>query len=135
MATQLPEGVRKALEQPNFWHIATVNPDGSPHVTTVWVDVRDDKILVNSALGRKKPRNIEREPRVALSWHGSEGGGYQSAAIQGRVVDTYTGDRAEADIDSLAKKYIGEDRYPWRGPDEKRISFLVEPTHVFTMGG
>ena len=53
---ELPENVRKRLEEPNFWHLATVNPDGSPQSSTVWVDVRDGKILVNSALGRKKPR-------------------------------------------------------------------------------
>jgi hypothetical protein len=47
------------------------------------------------------------------------------------VVDEYTGDRAEADIDSLAKKYLGEDVYPWRKPGEKRVTFLVEPTHVY----
>ena len=135
MATELSEKIRKALQQPTFWSLATVNPDGSPQASTVWVDLRDGKILVNTALGRKKPRNLEREPRVALSWHSSEGGGYHSAAIQGRVVDSYTGDPAEADIDSLAKKYLGEDRYPWRGPDEKRITYLIEPTHVFEMGG
>jgi PPOX class probable F420-dependent enzyme len=132
---ELPENVRKRLEEPNFWHLATVNPDGSPQSTTVWVEVRDGKILVNSALGRKKPRNIEGEPRVALSWHGASGGGYESYGIQGRVVDTYTGDQAEADIDSLAQKYIGQSPYPWRSPGEKRISYLVEPTNVFAMGG
>ena len=135
MATELSEKIRKALQQPTFWSLATVNPDGSPQASTVWVDLRDGKILVNTALGRKKPRNLDHEPRVALSWHSSEGGGYHSAAIQGRVVDSYTGDPAEADIDSLAKKYLGEDRYPWRGPDEKRITYLIEPTHVFEMGG
>jgi hypothetical protein len=96
--------------------------------------MRDGKILINSALGRKKPRNLEREPRVALSWHGTGDGGYLSFGIQGRVVDSYTGDRADADIDSLAQKYIGQSPYPWRSPGEQRISFLVEPTHVFGMG-
>lgn len=135
MAVELPEKVRTALQQPTFWSLATVNPDGSPQASTVWVDVRDGKIMVNTALGRKKPRNLEREPRVALSWHSSEGGGYHSASIQGRVVDSYTGDPAEADIDSLAKKYLGEDRYPWRSPGEERITYLIEPTHVSEMGG
>ena len=96
---ELPEHVRERLEEPNFWHLATVNPDGSPQSTTVWVDVRDGKILVNTALGRKKPRNLEREPRVALSWHGATDSGYESYGVQGRVVDSYTGDQAEADID------------------------------------
>ena len=85
---ELPEHVSKRLEEPNFWHLATVNPDGSPQSTTVWVDVRDGKILVNTALGRKKPRNLEREPRVALSWHGASDSGYESFGVQGRVVDS-----------------------------------------------
>jgi PPOX class probable F420-dependent enzyme len=135
MAIELPESARKRLEEPNFWHLATVNPDGSPQSTTVWVDVRGDKILLNSALGRKKPRNIGREPRVAMSWHGAnDSGGYETVAIQGRVVETITGDQAEADIDSLAKKYVGADTYPWRSEDERRVTFLVEPTYVYHFG-
>ena len=93
MAVELPEKIRKAIEGPQFWHLATVNPDGSPQVTTVWVMPKDGNILVNSALGRKKPRNLEREPRVALSWVDPENG-YHSAEIQGRVIDSYTGDEA-----------------------------------------
>jgi len=127
---ELTGKVREALEEPHYWHLGTINPDGSPQVTTVWLDTRGDQILVNSALGRKKPRNLAKDPRVALSWSDPENHAH-SVAIQGRVVDVYEGDRAEADIDSLAKKYIGEDVYPWRAPGEKRISYLIEPTHVF----
>jgi PPOX class probable F420-dependent enzyme len=130
MAVDLPEKIRNAIEGPHFWHLATVNPDGSAQVTTVWVKPRNGKILVNSALGRKKPRNIARNPRVALSWVDSENG-YHSATIQGRVVETYTGDEAEADIDSLAEKYLGQSPYPWRGRGEQRISFVIEPTHIY----
>ena len=104
MAVELPEKIRKALEEPQFWHLATVNPDGSPQVTTIWVMPKNGKIVVNSALGRKKPRNLDREPRVALSWVDPQNG-YHSAEIQGRVIETYAGDQAEADIDSLAEKY------------------------------
>ena len=134
MAVELPESIRKALQEPNFWHVATVNPDGSPQSSAVWVDMRGDRILVNSALGRKKPRNIERDPRVAMSFHYHDDSGYHSGGIQGRVVETYTGDQAEKDIDDLAQKYIGQSPYPWRSPGEQRITFLIEPTHVFEMG-
>ena len=130
MAVDLPEKIRNALEGPQFWHLATVNPDGSPQVTTMWVKQKDGKILVNTALGRKKPRNIERDPRVALSWTDPENG-YHSASIQGRVVDSYTGGEAEADIDSLAEKYIGQTPYPWRKPGEQRVTYVIEPTHVY----
>jgi PPOX class probable F420-dependent enzyme len=133
MAAELPDLVRRRLEEPNFWHLATVNPDGSPQSTTVWVHTRDGKILINTALGRKKPRNIEANPRVALSWHGATDTGYESYGIQGRVVDTIVGDQAEADIDALAQKYVGQSPYPWRGPGERRVTFLIEPTHVLEM--
>ena len=130
MAVELSEKVRKALDEPQFWALATVNPDGSPQVSTVWVMPKDDKILVNTALGRKKPRNLDNEPRVALSWVNPENG-YHTASIQGRVVDKYVGDQAEADIDSLAEKYIGQSPYPWRSPGEQRVTYLIEPTHFY----
>lgn len=131
MAVELPEKIRKALEEPQFWHLATVNPDGSPQVTTIWLKpANGNNILINTALGRKKPRNLEHEPRVALSWFDPENG-YHSAEIQGRVVESYTGDQAEADIDDLAEKYIGQTPYPWRKPGEQRISYVIEPTHVY----
>jgi PPOX class probable F420-dependent enzyme len=130
MAIDLPEKIRNAIEGPQFWALATTNPDGSPQVSTVWVNAKDGNILINSALGRKKPRNLEREPRVALSWVDPENG-YHTASIQGRVVETYTGDEAEADIDSLAEKYLGQTPYPWRKEGEQRVSFVIEPTHVY----
>jgi PPOX class probable F420-dependent enzyme len=130
MAAELAGEIRKALEERNFWHLATLNPDGSPQVTPVWVDLRGDRILVNSAHDRKKARNLAGEPRVALSWFDPESP-YHSISIQGRVVDSYQGERAEADIDALAKKYLNEERYPYRRPEEARVSYLIEPTHVW----
>ena len=130
MAAELTGKVREALEERNFWHLATINPDGSPQVTTMWVDLRDGRILVNSALDRKKPRNLAHEPRVALSWFDPESP-YHSISIQGRVVDSYRGERADADIDALAKKYLDEDRYPFRSAGEQRVSYLIEPIHVW----
>ncbi len=87
MAVDLPDKIRNAIEGPQFWALATTNPDGSPQVSTVWVNAKDGNILINSALGRKKPRNLEHEPRVALSWVDPENG-YHTASIQGRVVET-----------------------------------------------
>lgn len=128
---ELPSSVREAIEGKNFWHLATVNPDGSPQSTPVWVHTRDGKILVNTALGRKKARNIEREPRVALSWHETTAeGGYRNIQIQGKVVDTITGDQAERDIDDLALKYVDQTPYPWRAPGERRVTFLIEPIRI-----
>ena len=130
MAVDLPDKIRKAIEGPQFWALATTNPDGSPQVSTVWVKPKDGNILVNSALGRKKPRNMDANPHVALSWVDPENG-YHCASIQGKVVDRYIGDQAEADIDSLAKKYLGQSPYPWRSPGEQRVTYIVEPLHVY----
>jgi len=132
--TELSDSVRSAIEDTNFWHLATVNPDGSPQSTPVWVSTRDGKILVNTALGRKKPRNISRDPRVALSWHGeTPEGAYRNIQVQGRVVDTIEGDQAEKDIDDLALKYIGKTPYPWRKDGEARVTYLIEPLRI--LGG
>ena len=132
---EFDDTTRAALEGKNFWHLATINPDGSPQSTTVWISTRDGKIIVNTALGRKKPRNIARDPRVALSFHETSAeGGYRSFAIQGRVVDTITGAQAEQDIDDLAQKYIGQSPYPWRAPGEQRVTFVIEPETIAIMG-
>jgi PPOX class probable F420-dependent enzyme len=126
---ELTDDIRRALEGKQFWSLATVNPDGTPQSSVVWVQERDGKILVNTALGRKKPRNLDRNPNVALSWFDSENP-YHAISIQGRVAESYTGDQAEADIDSAAKKYLDKDVYPWRQEGEQRISYLIEPVHV-----
>jgi PPOX class probable F420-dependent enzyme len=134
MAAELHGEVRRELEEPNFWHLATVNPDGSPQSTVVWVHMRDGKLLINTALGRRKPRNLEREPRVALSLQDSENP-YENIQIQGRVVEAITGDQAESDIDMLSEKYTGKVPYPWRQPGEERVTYLIEPTHVWYRPG
>ena len=126
---ELPEDVRKLFDDKQFWHVATVNPQSTP----MWTSVRDGKILLNTALGRRKARNLEENPRVALSLV-DPGNPYKSLQVQGRVVDTITGDQAEADIDSLSEKYTGQTPYPWRGPDERRVTYLVEPTKVMVNG-
>src|SRR4051794_20226144 len=130
---ELDAQAQAAFEGKNFWSVATSSRNGIPQSTVMWVMLRDGRIVLNSALGRKKVDNLRENPNVALSWFDPENA-YVSYAIQGRVVDDIVGDQAEADIDALAKKYIGEDRYPWRSPGERRVSFLVEATHVHRQG-
>jgi PPOX class probable F420-dependent enzyme len=130
---ELPEDVRTLIEDKQFWHVATVNPDGSPQVTPMWVMTRNGNIVLNSALDRRKTRNLEQNPRVAMSLIDPENP-YKSLQVQGRVVDTITGDQAEADIDTLSEKYTGQTPYPWRAPGEQRVTFLVEPTRVMVNG-
>ncbi len=129
---QLSEPVRKLLEQPNFGHLATVMPDGSPQVTTVWVDTDGEHILVNTAEGRQKPRNIQRDGRVAINVV-DQSNPYRQATIRGKIVEMTT-DGADAHIDRLAKKYLGQDTYPFRQPGERRVVLKIAPTSIASQG-
>jgi PPOX class probable F420-dependent enzyme len=128
MPATLPEGVRKLFQEPNYAHIATLMPDGSPQVSAVWVGIDGDRILVNTAEGRAKPRNVRRDPRVAVSITRQDNP-YSTATIRGRVVEI-TREGADAHIDKLAKKYLGQDRYPFRSTAEQRLILVIEPEHV-----
>ena len=128
MPAKLSEGVKKLFEEPNFAHLATIMPDGSPQVTPVWVELEGDRIVVNTAEGRLKPRNVRRDPRVAISIVRQDNP-YQAAYIRGRVVELRH-EGADESINRLAKKYIGQDPYPWRSPGEERVILIVEPERV-----
>ena len=128
MPATLSENVKKLFLEPNFAHLATIMPDGSPQVTPVWVEMEGDRIVVNTAEGRIKPRNVRRDPRVAVSIVRQENP-YQAAYIRGRVVELRH-EGADESIDRLAKKYIGQDRYPWRAPGEQRLILVIEPERV-----
>lgn len=132
MAGTLSDGVRKLLEGKNFAHLATLMPDGSPQVSAVWVDYDGKHVLVNTAEGRQKPLNLRRDPRVAISIVDQENP-YVSATIRGRVVEL-THDGADAHIDKMAKKYLGQDTYPFRAPGEQRVILKVEPVRVSAVG-
>ncbi|HVY55209.1 MAG TPA: PPOX class F420-dependent oxidoreductase [Thermodesulfobacteriota bacterium] len=118
-------------EGKNFAALSTLMPDGSPQVSIVWVDADDEHILINTAEGRIKPKNVRRDPRVAVAIADSENP-YRQAMVRGRVVDL-THEGAEEQVDTLAKKYIGQDKYPWRSPDEKRVILKIKPEHVFKL--
>ena len=132
MVVTLSDGVRELLEGPNFAHLATLMPDGSPQVTAVWVDYDGEHVLVNTAEGRVKPRNLRRDPRVALSIVNQQNP-YAWAMIRGRAVEL-THDNADDHIDKMAKKYLGEDQYPFRQPGEQRLLVRIEPQQVTTYG-
>ena len=131
MPAALSDGVKKLFRDPNFGHLATLMADGSPQVTPVWVDIDGDLILVNTAEGRAKPRNVRRDPRVAISIVDKDNS-YASAFIRGRVVEDKQ-EGADAHIDKLAKKYLGQDSYPNRQPGEQRVIMVIQPEHVGTM--
>jgi len=127
----LSDKVKQLLGKQAFAHLATVMPDGSPQVSPVWVDVDGDTILVNSAEGRLKDKNIQRDKRVALSLTNPENP-YQAVMIRGRVTEI-TKQGADQHIDKMAKKYLGKDKYPGRAPGEVRVLYRIEPEKVSTM--
>jgi PPOX class probable F420-dependent enzyme len=119
-------------EKKAFANLATLNADGSPQVTPVWVDFDGTHVLVNTAKGRVKTKNLEREPRVALSIADPENP-YRYLGIQGRVAQM-TESGADAHIDKMAKKYMGKDTYPFRTPGEQRVIVKIAPDKVHTNG-
>lgn len=127
MAELGDEGVRRLLEQKNHAVVSTLNDDGSVHSTVVWVDVEDGRLAVNSAVGRKWPTNLQRDPTITVVVY-DESNPYDYVEVRGRAVGRTEG--ADAHIDRLAKRYLGVDAYPYRTPEEQRITFLVEPSLV-----
>jgi len=130
MPTTIEPQARELLDKPNFAHVATLRPDGTVHAVVVWVDTDGDRLEFNSAEGRTWPRNVERDPRVTVTVADGENP-YNYVEIRGRVVEQTT-DGADAHIDALAKKYLGQDEYPFRQPGEQRVKIVVEPERVRT---
>jgi PPOX class probable F420-dependent enzyme len=134
MATTIPASHADLLQmaKPAFAQLATVNADGTPQVTPVWVDYDGTHVLVNTARGRIKTKNLERNPRVALSISDPENP-YRYVGIQGRVVEM-TEKGGDAHIDKMAKKYLNKDSYPFRQPGEVRVIVKIAPDKVHTNG-
>ena len=119
---------RRIIDAPNFASVATLMPDGSPQVSTIWIDRDGGDVLFNTAEGRVKTDNLRRDGRVAISVFDQEDHDEQ-VIVRGTVVDMTT-EGADDHIDFLAKKYLGADTYPFRDPDEQRVIVRVRPDHV-----
>jgi PPOX class probable F420-dependent enzyme len=127
--TELNEHDRALLRGKNFAHVVTLNPGGTPHVAPTWIDVDDaGNVLVNSAVGRKKDRNVRRDPRVAVSLH-EQADPYTWLSINGTVVSIETGDEAEAHIDALNQRYHDGERWEYR-PGQVRVLYRIRPDRV-----
>jgi PPOX class probable F420-dependent enzyme len=124
----IPDDAKHLFEGKDFAHVATINPDGSPQVSAVWVGLDGDLITFNTAEGRVKPKNLRNNPSVAISIAGQENP-YENLIVQGKVV-ALTNDGADADIDALAKRYLDADSYPYRQPGEERVIVKIEPEKV-----
>lgn len=129
---ELTDEIKALLDEPNLAHFVTLMPNGSPQVTALWIDHDGTHILMNTALGRQKPRNIERDPRVAVSVV-DRNNNYRSVQVRGRVVETIVGDEAWASIDKLSQKYTGNPNYP-RREGEERVLYRIRPDHVTFRG-
>ena len=132
MSQELSEEQKGIFSKKAFVHLATRMKDGSPQVSPVWVDTEGDHIVVNSAKGRLKDRNMRADPRVALSVTDPDNP-YSAIMVRGRVVKI-TENGADAHIDKMAKKYLGQDQYPYRTPEEVRVLYYIEPERVGTQG-
>ena len=127
--------IAKLFEGKNFAFIATLMKDGSPQVTPTWIDIdkNSNTILVNTAKGRIKHRNISRDPRVAVSAIDFSNP-YDMVTVRGRVVQQIDGKDADEHIDKLAKKYLDKEKYPRRKPGEERVLLRIKPELVARMG-
>ena len=114
-----------------FAHLGTVMVDGKPQVTPVWVDYDGRHVIINTAEGRLKDKNMQRDGRIALSITDPDNP-YRYLEVRGRVVErTHAG--ADAHIDAMAKKYLGQDKYPFRQPGEVRVLYKVMPERSTSM--
>jgi len=132
MAGVIPDKYVDLFSKKAFANLATVNPDGTPQVTPVWVDYDGTHVLVNSARGRRKDKNMETNPAVAISILDPDNP-YRYLEVRGRVAEI-TEEGADEHIDKMAKKYLGQDKYPFRQPGEVRVIFKIQPLHTSRMG-
>lgn len=130
MAT-LNEKQLEFLANPYVGVVTTLRPDGSPHSTVVWVDTDNGVPTFNTAMGRKKPANLENDPRASLLVIDPQDA-YKWVAVDGKAELTTEG--ADPHIDRLAKKYLGKDEYPFRKEGEQRVTVRITPEHVSASG-
>jgi PPOX class probable F420-dependent enzyme len=131
MTTIIPDKLLDLFRKKAFAHLATLMPDGRPQVTPVWCEFDGRHVLINTAAGRQKDKNLMRDGRVALSLMDPDNP-YRYLEVRGHVVER-TEKGADVHIDHLAQKYLGT-AYPYRQPGEQRILYRIEPEHVTTAG-
>ena len=132
MSQIIPEKYTDLFQKKAFANLATVMPDGTPQVTPVWVDFDGKHVIVNSARGRRKDKNMSQNSSVALSIMDPDNP-YRYLEVRGRVAEI-TEEGADQHIDTMAKKYMGVDKYPYRQPGEVRVMYKIEPKRTSQMG-
>ena len=122
--TTLTDKARALFEGNNFAHVATIEPDGRPQVSPVWIKHDGDDVLFSTTVGRRKHQNNSRDPRVTVCVF-DQADPYTYVEVRGTATMTEEGGRAL--IDEFAKKYRDLDVYPWDGPDAVRVVVRVTP--------
>ena len=131
MPVTLPQSVKKLLLDKAYGHVVTSNAGGKPQVTMVWMDVDGDEVLFNTAEGRRKTQNLRRDPRIIVSVQDrSDPQAY--AVFHGKAKITEAG--ADEQIDKLAKRFMGVDKYPFRQPGEKRVLVRISVDRIGGFG-
>ena len=128
MAERIPDNVLDLFQKPVLANVATIMPDGTPQVTPVWVDFDGSHILVNTVKGRRKVLNMQERPQVGLDMVDTENQ-FHWLSVRGHVIEI-TEAGANDHIDKLAKKYIGQDKYPFHQPGEVRVICKIQPERV-----
>jgi len=129
---KIPEKYLDLFSKKAFANIATLMPDGGPQATPVWIDFDGTYVIVNSARGRQKDRNMRRNPKVALSIMDPDNP-YRYLEVRGRVTEI-TEEGAAAHINKMAKKYLGVEKYPYAQPGEVRVLYKIQPQHINSNG-
>lgn len=128
----IPDSHRDLLESKALAHVATIGPDGEPQSNPVWFDWDGELLVFSQTTGRQKYRNLQREPRLAVSIV-DPANPYRYLELRGRVVEI-ADDEGNAFINGMAKKYLGQDEYPWHQPGDHRVVVKVRPERTTQMG-
>ncbi len=128
----IPDSHRDILDKKGFAHVATIGPNGEPHSSPVWYDWDGQHFLFSQTKTRQKYRNLQRDPRVAVSMTDPDNP-YRYLEIRG-TVDGIDDDQGNAFINAMAKKYMDQDVYPWHQPEDERVLVKVRPEHTTSMG-
>jgi len=131
-APVIPDTFRDLFTKKTLAHLATLMPSGEPQVTPVWIDYDGQRVIFNTAVGRQKDKNLQRDGRVSISITDPDNP-YRYLEVRGRVSErTLSG--ADSHIDKMAKKYLDKDKYPFGQPGEVRVIFKITPEHITSMG-
>ncbi|MBF6329574.1 PPOX class F420-dependent oxidoreductase [Nocardia transvalensis] len=138
MGVELDDDIRAWLRRPWFWVLGTLNPDGGPQLTPMWVGLETidgaEWIVVNTSRGRIKEENLRRDPRLSLCSFNPDSP-YERVEIRGRAAGFVEGEPAVRIMDRLAQKYLGTETFPWLVDGEVRVAVLIEPEHVHRVVG